>query len=81
MIALELRFRDRLRTTFGWGTDATNDLGLRALSLVVKPIAAAGRPCVKLSDNPAKAMGPTTEIARYQRVFGSEPGEYVECMA
>jgi nicotinate phosphoribosyltransferase len=25
---------------------------------------------VKLSDNPAKAMGPADEIERYKRVFG-----------
>jgi nicotinate phosphoribosyltransferase len=25
---------------------------------------------VKLSDNPAKAIGPAREIARYKRVFG-----------
>lgn len=28
-----------------------------------------GRPTVKLSDNPNKAMGPGLEIARYKRVF------------
>ena len=31
---------------------------------------ANGRPTVKLSDNPNKAMGPADEIARYKRVFG-----------
>jgi nicotinate phosphoribosyltransferase len=25
---------------------------------------------VKLSDNPAKALGPAAEVARYKRVFG-----------
>ena len=33
-------------------------------------ISANGRPAVKLSDNPTKAMGPQDEIERYQRVFG-----------
>ena len=33
-------------------------------------ISAEGRPTVKLSDNPAKAMGPADQIARYKRVFG-----------
>jgi len=30
---------------------------------------ANGRPTVKLSDNPNKAMGPADEIERYKRVF------------
>ena len=33
-------------------------------------ISADGRPTVKLSDNPNKAMGPEAEIERYKRVFG-----------
>jgi nicotinate phosphoribosyltransferase len=33
-------------------------------------VAANGRPTVKLSDNPNKAMGPAEEVARYKRVFG-----------
>jgi nicotinate phosphoribosyltransferase len=32
-------------------------------------ICADGRPAVKLSDNPMKAMGPPAEVERYQRVF------------
>jgi len=32
-------------------------------------VAADGRPTVKLSDNPNKAMGPRDEIERYKRVF------------
>ena len=30
---------------------------------------ANGRPAVKLSDNPTKAMGPPDEIARYKKTF------------
>jgi nicotinate phosphoribosyltransferase len=37
---------------------------------VCKAVSANGRPTVKLSDNPNKAMGPADEIARYKRVFG-----------
>jgi nicotinate phosphoribosyltransferase len=32
-------------------------------------VSANGRPAVKLSDNPLKAMGPPADIARYRRVF------------
>ena len=34
-----------------------------------KAIKANGRPTVKLSDNPNKAMGPADQIDRYKRVF------------
>ena len=43
---------------------------LAPFSLVCKAVSANGRPTVKLSDNPNKAMGPADEIERYKRVFG-----------
>ena len=43
---------------------------LAPFSLVCKAVSANGRPTVKLSDNPNKAMGPAEEIARYKRIFG-----------
>jgi nicotinate phosphoribosyltransferase len=46
------------------------DDALAPFSLVCKALSADGRPTVKLSDNPAKAMGPADEIERYKRVFG-----------
>ena len=73
---LHARFHGRVRVSFGWGTLLTNDFrglapgdGLSPFSLVCKAVAANGRPTVKLSDNPNKAMGPEAEIARYKRVF------------
>lgn len=74
--ALHTQFSGRARVSFGWGTLLTNDFrGLVAdeklapFSLVCKAIRADGRPTVKLSDNPNKAMGPASEIERYKRVF------------
>jgi len=74
---LHAQFAGRVRVSFGWGTMLTNDFRglvpddrLAPFSLVCKAIAADGRPTVKLSDNPAKAMGPKHEIKRYKRVFG-----------
>ena len=71
------RFDGRVKASFGWGTLLTNDFrglvkgdGLDPLSLVCKAVEAEGSPTVKLSDNPAKAMGPKDEIERYKRVFG-----------
>jgi nicotinate phosphoribosyltransferase len=74
-------FDGKVRMSFGWGTNLTNDFdgcpplpddGLRAISIVCKVSAANGRPAVKLSDNPRKATGTPEEIARYVRVFGTE---------
>jgi nicotinate phosphoribosyltransferase len=71
------RFHGRVKLGFGWGTLLTNDFrklapndALAPFSLVCKAVSANGRPTVKLSDNPAKAMGPPDQIARYKRVFG-----------
>ena len=72
-------FHGRVRMSFGWGTNLTNDFrgcdpdgasGLEPISLVCKVTQVNGRPAVKLSDNPAKATGDPAEIARYLRVFG-----------
>ncbi|HGG63639.1 MAG TPA: nicotinate phosphoribosyltransferase [Rhodobacteraceae bacterium] len=77
IIELQNRFNGRVRPSFGWGTLMTNDFrgltpndALAPFSIVCKAVAANGRPTVKLSDNPNKAMGPADEIARYKRVFG-----------
>jgi nicotinate phosphoribosyltransferase len=74
---LHTQFLSRVKVSFGWGTMLTNDFrglvaddALAPFSLVCKALSANGRPTVKLSDNPAKAMGPKAEIERYKRVFG-----------
>lgn len=74
---LHRQFAGRVKVSFGWGTLLTNDFrgfvkddALAPFSLVCKAVAANGRPTVKLSDNPNKAMGPTDQIERYKRVFG-----------
>jgi len=46
------------------------DGALDPISIVCKVLDANGRPAVKISDNPTKAIGPADEIARYKRVFG-----------
>jgi nicotinate phosphoribosyltransferase len=77
IVELHRAFAGRVRPSFGWGTLLTNDFRgltegdrLAPFSLVCKAVSAEGRPTVKLSDNPRKAMGPNDEIARYKRVFG-----------
>ncbi|MEO1107155.1 MAG: nicotinate phosphoribosyltransferase [Pseudomonadota bacterium] len=74
---LHAQFVGCTNISFGWGTLLTNDFrglvpndALAPFSLVCKAVSANGRPTVKLSDNPEKAMGPDDQIDRYKRVFG-----------
>lgn len=73
-------FDGRVRLSFGWGTNLTNDFsgcapdarpGLEPISLVCKVTSANGRPAVKLSDNALKATGEPEEIQRYLGLFGA----------
>ncbi len=82
---LHAKFADRTNVSFGWGTLLTNDFrglvpndALAPFSLVCKAVSANGRPTVKLSDNPEKAMGPTDQIERYKRVFGVGAQQAIE---
>jgi nicotinate phosphoribosyltransferase len=70
---LQTRFSGRCRVSFGWGTLLTNDFRgltegdtLAPFSMVCKAVSANGRPTVKLSDNPVKAMGPEEESGPVQ---------------
>ena len=74
-------FEGRVRMSFGWGTNLTNDFAgcapqnvesLKPISLVCKVSEANGRPAVKLSDNLRKATGDPAEVERYLRFFGQE---------
>lgn len=69
----------RIRFSAGWGTLLTNDFrncnpqggsSFDPVNLVCKLNDADGKPAAKLSDNFQKALGPSEEIQRYQRVFG-----------
>ncbi len=70
----------RIRFSAGWGTLLTNDFrgcdpkgsnDFDPISLICKVAEVEGRPAVKLSDNPSKALGPESKIERYRRVFGT----------
>ncbi len=74
-------FAGKVRISFGWGTNLTNDFdgcstsgvaGFEPISLVCKVVTVNGRPAVKLSDNVNKRSGEPQETERYLRVFGSE---------
>ncbi len=69
---IEKAFKGRINTTYGWGTNLTNDVGAKPLSIVVKATIANGKKLVKLSDNTAKALGDPKVIEKYKRAFGYE---------
>jgi nicotinate phosphoribosyltransferase len=80
IISTYRHFEGRVRMSFGWGTNLTNDFRgcapepldrLDPISLVCKVSRANGRPAVKLSDNPEKATGNAAEVRRYMKVFGT----------
>lgn len=71
MHKIQSHFAGRIQVSFGWGTNATNDVGISPVSIVVKPSWAMdtkinrGKFLVKLSDNLAKASGRKEDVERY----------------
>ena len=55
-IDLWWKFSDRIRSGFGIGTHLTNDLGPKALNIVMKMVKCNGMPLAKLSAEPGKMM-------------------------
>lgn len=70
IIKLADHFKGRIKVSFGWGTNLTNDLGLKPLSMVIKLIESNGYGTVKLSDNLAKATGNHKDVERFKKIFG-----------
>lgn len=73
MIEIYNYFKDRTRVSFGIGTDLTNDTGCPALNMVIKQVAANGRPVAKISDEPGKSMCEDDQYLSYlASVYGIE---------
>jgi nicotinate phosphoribosyltransferase len=69
ILSLDEQFGDTMTMVPGWGTDLTNDVGFKPLSIVMKAVSVNGKGTVKLSDNIAKATGTPEDIERYKRIF------------
>lgn len=69
MSVIEDTFTGRSQMNFGWGTNFTNDLGVEPLAIVIKPDEADGEPCVKISDDLAKATGHPDAVAMYKEAL------------
>jgi len=88
IVQLANHFKGRIGTTFGWGTNLTNDLhcptevnaDVKPLSLVIKLTEANGHGTVKLSDNIAKAIGKPKDIERFKRIFKYDETFFEPCM-
>lgn len=56
-IAIFIEFVQKIGVSFGIGTDLTNDLGVKALNIVIKLLVCNGIQTVKISDGTGKTMG------------------------
>ncbi|OQY21064.1 MAG: nicotinate phosphoribosyltransferase [Desulfobacteraceae bacterium 4572_35.2] len=65
MIELYRYFNQRIKVSFGIGTMLTNDVGQQPLNIVIKMVAANGKPVAKISDEPAKSMCEDDEYLKY----------------
>lgn len=68
-LALDIarRFEGRCKTSFGIGTNLTNDVGVPALQIVMKMVRCNGQPVAKVSDEPSKTMSVDPEYLSYLR--------------
>ncbi len=60
-------FKGRAPTSFGIGTNLTNDLGYEALQIVIKMTRCNGQPVAKISDEPSKTMDYDPSYVAYLR--------------
>lgn len=68
-LALDIarRFEGRCKTSFGIGTNLTNDVGVTPLQIVLKMVRCNGQPVAKVSDEPGKTMSVDPEYLSYLR--------------
>ncbi len=74
-VAIEIarRFQGRALTSFGIGTNLTNDLGYEPINIVIKMTECNGQPVAKVSDAPGKVVSKDPGYLAYLRqVFGLE---------
>ena len=74
-LAIEIarRFHGRAITSFGIGTNLTNDLGYEPVNIVIKMTECNGQPVAKVSDSPGKTVSKDDRYLAYLRqVYGLE---------
>ncbi|WP_274571396.1 nicotinate phosphoribosyltransferase [Neisseria leonii] len=65
--SLHQYFKDRFKTSFGIGTNLTNDLGHTTLNIVLKLVECNGQSVAKISDSPGKTMTDNDTFLAYLR--------------
>lgn len=74
MIELYRTFQGRIKISFGIGTNLTNDVGNTPLDIVIKLVAANGKPVAKISDEPGKSMCEDPDFLHYlASVYNIDP--------
>lgn len=66
-------FHGRIQTSFGIGTDLSNDTPHRALNIVMKLLSCNGQPVAKLSDSPGKTLCEDMTYLSYLRQVFNHP--------
>lgn len=77
MLAIHKHFQSRLKSSFGWGTNLTNDLGFAAPSNVMKLVEVNARPVAKLSDSPGKTMCEDTDYLAWLAASYGRKEEFI----
>lgn len=66
-------FNEKTQLIFGWGTNLTNDLGIKAINIVMKIVECNNQPVVKLSDSEGKTMCEDENYVNYvKHVFNKK---------
>ena len=75
MVELYRTFHGRTKISFGIGTNLTNDVGNTPLDMVIKMVAANGKPVAKISDEPGKSICEDKSFLSYlASVYNIDPG-------
>lgn len=72
-IEIYRRFKGRIRTSFGIGTNITNDTPIPALNIVMKMTKCNGQPVAKITDSPGKTTGVDPTFMAYLRQVFRKP--------
>jgi len=76
MIEIWERFKGRAIVSFGIGTNLMNDVGNVPLDIVIKMVAANGKPVAKISDEPGKSMCEDLSYLQYLATqYGIDPSQ------
>lgn len=65
--------RNRIKCSFGIGTNLTNDVGVKALNMVIKLVSINGKSVIKLSETPGKHVGDKKTIEMVKHIVNYNP--------